>query len=850
MGAGNGDIRERVRTGLGAGSLRRALFDNLFYVLGRSVDSATTNDFYQAAAYTIRDRVLHRMHETARAYRAANARTVAYLSAEFLLGPHLANNVMALNIQREVIQLGNELGLVLQELIDEEQEPGLGNGGLGRLAACYLDSLATLQIPAIGYGIRYEYGIFRQEIREGRQVEVTDYWLHSGNPWEVCRPKLTFEVHFGGHTQHYHDSDGARRVHWIPAQSVRGVAYDTPILGYHVNNANLLRLWRAEAAESLDFQAFNVGDYYGAVARKVASETLSKVLYPNDEPEAGKRLRLQQQYFFVSCSLQDMMRIHLRLGGSPEAFHERWAAQLNDTHPAIAVPELLRLLVDEHGLPFDRAWEVTRRTFAYTNHTLLPEALERWSVPLLADLLPRHMELIFEINASFLKEVQATLGNDLGAVARLSIIDESGQRSVRMAHLACVGSHAINGVAELHTQLLKSTVLTDFHRLWPDKIRNKTNGVSPRRFLNLANPGLSVLISRHIGVGWVTDLEQLRALEEHAEDSGFRDAWRACRRENKEALAEQIISRAGVTVDPDSLFDIHVKRMHEYKRQHLNILHVISLYQRLKEDPHFDIHPRTFVFGGKAAPGYAMAKLMIELIHAVGGVVNEDPTVNDRLRVVFFPNFNVKTSHHFYPAADLSEQISMAGKEASGTGNMKFAMNGALTIGTLDGANIEIREEVGEENFFLFGLTADEVVARSAAGYQPGPIIAGDDLLSASLALIESGFFSGGDGGRFRPLVDSLRYHDPFFVIADFADYAACQARVDAAFRDSSDWARRSILNTARTGKFSSDRSIREYCEDIWHVEPLPIAMAPDKEYVPDPAALAEARSRNTRIRG
>ncbi|MEQ8660124.1 MAG: glycogen/starch/alpha-glucan phosphorylase, partial [Gammaproteobacteria bacterium] len=602
------------------------------------------------------------------------------------------------------------LDLVINQHL--EVEPGLGNGGLGRLAACYMESLATLEVPAIGYGIRYEFGIFAQAIRDGWQVEQSDRWLSHGNPWEIRRPTITCDVGFGGHTEHYTDDRGRLRVRWVPDRRVRGVAYDMPVLGYRVQSANLLRLWSAEAVESFDLAAFNVGDYYGAVDDKIRSEVISKVLYPNDEPAVGKTLRLSQQYFFVACSLADMIRIHLQVPGRRlEDLAQKYAVQLNDTHPALAIPELMRLLVDDYLLGWDTAWDITTRMFAYTNHTLLPEALETWPLPLMQQLLPRHVEIIFEINRRFLDAVRLVFPGDVARIARLSIIDERGEKHVRMANLACVGAHAVNGVAALHTELLKSSVLEDFHALWPDRFSNKTNGVTPRRFLLLDNPGLASLISEAIGGGWETDLARLRALEEHVEDAAFRRAWLAVKRANKVELAERVQVVSGVTLDPDWLFDVQAKRIHEYKRQHLNVLHIVSHYLALKRDPDLAAPPRAFLFAGKAAPGYFMAKLVIKLINAVAEVVNRDPDVNRRMKVAFLPNFSVKEARYIYPAADLSEQISLAGKEASGTGNMKFALNGALTIGTLDGANIEIREAVGAENFFLFGLDVAGVAA-------------------------------------------------------------------------------------------------------------------------------------------
>jgi starch phosphorylase len=654
-------------------------------------------------------------------------------------------------------------------------------------------------------------------------VEITDKWLHLGNPWEIARPEIAFEVGLGGSTEWYEDETGRGRVRWVPERVVRGEACDTPILGYRVGNANLLRLWRAEATESFDFQAFNVGDYWGAVEEKVRSETISKVLYPNDEPAAGQRLRLAQQYFFVSCSLQDMIRIHLQTASHVRGLESRYAAQLNDTHPAVAVPELMRLLVDVHGLEWDEAWDITRRTFAYTNHTLLPEALERWPVELFGALLPRHLQIVYEINRRFLDEVRERFPGDDEREQRMSLIDEGGARSIRMAHLASVGSHTINGVAAMHSDLLKRHVLRDFQEMWPGKIRNVTNGVTPRRFVALINPGLTALVTEAIGDGWLRDLEELRQLEPLAEDASFRKRWRRVKRANKDALAAEIERRAGVTVDPVSLFDIQVKRIHEYKRQHLNVLHVGTLYHRLKRDPDLDLPPRTVIFAGKAAPGYFMAKRIIKLIHAVGAVVNHDPDVRGRLRVAFLPDYNVKNSQRIFPAADLSEQISTAGKEASGTGNMKFALNGALTIGTLDGANVEIREAVGDDNFFRFGLTVDEVQALRAEGYHPGEYYGADPELRAALDGIAAGEFSDGDREIFRPLVDNLLHHDPFLVLADYRTYVDAQAEVERAWRDGEAWTRASILNTARSGRFSSDRSIYEYCRDIWNADPMPV---------------------------
>jgi glycogen phosphorylase len=806
-------------------AIKHAFLDNLFCVQGKTPALATQHDYYMALAYTVRDRMMRRWTSTAETYTSRGSRTVAYLSAEFLMGPQLGNNLASLGMLEPVRAALAELGLDLEDLLECEDEPGLGNGGLGRLAACFLDSMATLEIPSLGYGIRYEFGIFHQQIADGWQVEHTDKWLRFGNPWEIARPEWAVEVKLGGRTEHYADHEGRLRVRWIANRIVNGVPYDTAILGYRVNTANTLRLWRAEAPESFDFAVFNRGDYYGAVNQKVISENLSKVLYPNDEVIQGKELRLEQQYFFVCCSLQDMLRI-LRVQEIPLArFHEKFAVQLNDTHPAIAVAELMRLLVDEHLMDWDAAWEITRRTFAYTNHTLLPEALEHWPLAVFAKVLPRHLEIIYEINARFLDEVRIRFLGDEDRLARLSLIDEHGPRHVRMAHLACVGSHAVNGVAELHSRLLQESILKDFHDLWPGKFSNKTNGVTPRRFLSLANPRLAGLIGEAIGADWIRDLERLRGLEPLADDPDFQRRWREIKRANKEDLAAYARAQTGVAIDPDSLFDVQVKRIHEYKRQHLNILHVIALYHRLRCDPHIDLPPRTVIFGGKAAPGYHLAKLIIKLIHAVAEIVNRDPAVGGRLKVVFLPNFNVKNGQRVYPAADLSEQISTAGKEASGTGNMKFCMNGALTIGTQDGANLEICREVGAQNFFMFGLSAAEVDSLLAGGYHPATLYESNPELRQALDLIREGFFSRGDCAVFRPLIEGLLCRDSFLLLADFQSYLDCQMRVGDAYSDAQRWTRMSILNVARSGLFSSDRTVREYAEGIWRVSGVPIKL-------------------------
>ncbi|ACB50953.1 glycogen phosphorylase [Crocosphaera subtropica ATCC 51142] len=820
---------EDDRTGLEIQTLRRAILDNLFYIQGKFPEIATKNDFYLALAYTVRDRLLQRWLNTIQTKLKKDVKKVCYLSAEFLVGPHLENNLINLGIAETIKQAVTESGLNIKELIETEEEPGLGNGGLGRLAACYMDSLSSLEVPAIGYGIRYEFGIFDQEIRDGWQVEITDKWLQYGNPWEICRPEASVTVNFGGHTEQYVDGYDNFHVRWVPEYVVKGIPYDTPITGYKVNTVNTLRLWRSEACESFDFQRFNVGDYYGAVDDKVTSENLTKVLYPNDETTQGKELRLRQQYFFVSSSLQDMTRIHLLNNPNLDNFHEQWAIQLNDTHPAVAVPELMRLLVDVHEYEWGKAWNIVKNTFAYTNHTLLPEALEKWPIELFGSLLPRILEIIYEINRRFLDQVRIKFPNDDSKMASLSIIDESGERYVRMAHLACIGSHHINGVAELHSQLVKDTILHDFYLLSPEKFTNVTNGVTPRRWIVQSNPRLSELITSKIGDGWIKNLPELRKLESYAEDKTFRQQWREAKQAVKQDLANYIQKTVGITVNPESLFDIQVKRIHEYKRQHLNVLHIITLYKWIKSNPNLDIPPRTFIFGGKAAPGYFMAKRIIKLITAVGNVVNNDGDIGDRLKVVFLPDYNVTLGQRVYPAADLSEQISLAGKEASGTGNMKFAMNGALTIGTLDGANIEIRQEVGGENFFLFGLTTPEVLNLKAQGYIPRRYYQSIPELRGVIDLISSGFFSHGDPELFQPIVDNLLYDDPYLVLADYKSYIECQDNISQAYKDQENWSKMSILNAARMSKFSSDRSIQDYCNHIWNAKSVPIEL---KDYV------------------
>ncbi len=803
--------------------IQQTLVDNLHWVQGKDEQFATAHDYYMALAHSVRNQLLQKRIRTAKTYAQAQAKAVYYLSAEFLMGRHLGNGLINLGLYDTMRHALADCGLDLDELLEREAEPGLGNGGLGRLAACFMDSLTTLNLPAVGYGIRYEFGIFTQVIHEGHQVEVPDKWLSYGNPWEIARPDYRVEIKFGGHTEVYKDSAGDYQVRWIPSQTVMGIPHDVPVPGYGTDNVNLLRLWKAEAGEAFDLGAFNAGDYAGAVANKMMSENITKVLYPNDETRQGKELRLQQQYFFVACSLQDIIRLHLRDHGSLNDLAEFAAIQLNDTHPAIGVAELMRLLLDDHQFEWEAAWQITQRVFGYTNHTLMPEALERWSVDLFGKLLPRHLEIIYEINHRFLDQVKLRYPKDPERLERLSLIEEGPERRVRMANLACVGSHAINGVAALHTELLKQEVLQDFYELWPDKFTNKTNGITPRRWLLQCNPRLAQLISETIGDRWITHLDELKQLEAHADNEEFRHAWQAIKQENKWSLAHYIRDTLNLEIDPSSMFDVQIKRMHEYKRQLLNVLHVVTLYNRILQNPGDHVVPRTVIFGGKAAPGYAMAKLIIKLITAVADVVNHDPIVAGRLKVVFLPNYNVSSAQRLFPASDLSEQISTAGMEASGTGNMKFTLNGALTIGTLDGANVEIREEVGADNFFLFGLTTEQVAACKAVGHNPWFYYDTNPELKRVLDVIASGLFAPETPNLFLPILDSLLVGDPYMVMADYAAYVQCQEHVSRTYEDRDRWVRMAILNTARVGKFSADRTIAEYARDIWRVKPVPV---------------------------
>ena len=790
--------------------------------LGRDKQNCTNHYLYEALAYTVRDRLMERWKETRFAYEEKDARRTCYLSLEFLMGRALSNAMLNLGITDAVTRVLYDYGIELEEVEDAEHDAGLGNGGLGRLVACFLDSCATLQLPVLGYGLRYEYGMFRQELVNGYQIEEPDHWLRDGNPWELERPEFTQRIHFGGRTEFYSDENGAMRVRWVDTHDVLAVPYDIPVPGYRNDTVNSLRLWKATATDEFDLDEFNAGDYAEAVESKNDAEHITMVLYPNDASENGKELRLRQQYFLASASLKDVLRRWVRLHGSNfDTLADKHCFQLNDTHPSIAVAELMRLLVDEHRVHWDRAWEIVWRTMAYTNHTLLPEALEKWPVQMFQNLLPRLLEIIYEINARFLARVAWRWPGDTDRLRRMSIIEEGDTPMVRMAYLAIVGSDSVNGVAELHSQLLKEGLFRDFFELWPNRFNNKTNGVTQRRWLALCNPGLSDLISEHIGDSWITRLEQLRGLVPHADDEAFRQRWREIKLTNKQRLADMVERDCGVTIATSALFDVQVKRIHEYKRQLLNALHVIHLYNRIKRGDTADWTPRCVLVGGKAAAGYAMAKNIIKLISNVASVINADPDVGDLLKVVFLPNYRVSAMETICPGADLSEQISTAGKEASGTGNMKFMMNGAITIGTLDGANIEILEEVGDENFFLFGLSAEQV-AETRNDYRPWDIIAADEDLNDVMQLLKSGYFNQFEKNLFDGIIDSVTSaHDPWLKAADFRSFVYTQESVASAYRDQERWTRMSILNTANSGKFSTDRTMRDYNSEIWHLSPV-----------------------------
>ena len=808
--------------GLDVPSLKHSLANRLAYSIGKDSYTATDRDWFHTVAYAVRDRLIERWMETQRSYYRADAKRIYYFSLEFLIGRTLMNSLLNMQFNEEVRQALMEIGLDLDEIREIEYDAALGNGGLGRLAACLLDSMATLRLPGYGYGIRYEYGMFNQRIRNGQQVEQPENWLRYGNPWEFPRPEVLYPVHFNGRVVQFRDEQGRLHHHWIDTDQVMAMAYDTPIPGYGTNTVNNMRLWAAKAARDFDLTHFNEGNYIRAVEDKNTSENLSKVLYPDDSTATGRALRLKQQYFFVSASLQDILFRYQKFHPTFDELPDKVAIQLNDTHPSVSIPELMRLLVDIHKLEWDRAWGITVRTFSYTNHTLMPEALETWPVRLFAAILPRHLEIIYEINQRFLDGVRHRHPGDTELVQRVSLIDDHGDRRVRMTHLAIVGSHHVNGVSRIHTQLMKSTIFSDFDLYYPGKIVNITNGVTPRRWLNQANPRLSKLIGSRIGHGWLTDLKQLSRLAPFAEEMAFRAEFRAVKHANKEELAGLIKKHLGLEISADTLFDVQVKRIHEYKRQLLNVLHVVARYNRIRARQSLDIVPRTVIFSGKAAPGYAMAKLIIRLINNVADVINNDPAVGGCLKVVFVPNYDVTTAADIIPAAELSEQISTAGTEASGTGNMKLALNGALTIGTLDGANVEMLEEVGKDNIFIFGLTAADAARRLQGGYDPQRIGDENPELRQVLDMIGSGYFSPGEPELFRPIVDTLtRNGDHFLLLADYAAYVSAQERADALYRDPEAWTRAAVLNVAHMGKFSSDRTVGEYAEKIWNVKPV-----------------------------
>ena len=807
-------------------SLKKSFAHHLTYALAKDEFTSTPRDCYTSIAMTVRDRLIRKWIETQQTYYNKDAKRVYYLSLEFLIGRTLGNSLINLDMQDNVQGAVSELGYELEELQEIESDAGLGNGGLGRLAACFLDSMATLEMPAYGYGIRYEYGIFFQKIIDGYQVETPDAWLRYGNPWEIERPEFLYSVKFYGRVHEYIDDQGIFRHEWTDTQDIVALAFDTPIPGYRNNTVNTMRLWSAKSSREFDLEYFNHGDYEKAVSDKALSETISKVLYPNDNVFIGKELRLRQEYFFVSATIQDIMRRYAKThtpGHKFKDFADKIAIQLNDTHPAIGIPELMRILLDSEGLCWEDAWDITVRTFAYTNHTVLPEALEKWPVSLFQRVLPRHIQIIYEINRRFLEEVSILFPGDTSRLRDMSIIEESPEKRINMAHLAIVGSHSVNGVSALHSDILAMEMFKHFHEMWPGKFNNKTNGVTQRRWLRLCNQPLSKLIISVIGDRWVTDLHQLKKLIPLADDSSFRQQWRTARQKNKERLACHIHDHEKIAVNQDSLFDGHVKRIHEYKRQLLNALHVISLYNRLRNNPEEEIVPRTVLFAGKAAPGYFMAKLIIKLITSIVDVINSDPAVGERLRVVFIQNYSVSLAEMIIPAVDLSEQISTAGTEASGTGNMKFALNGAITIGTPDGANIEIMEEVGKENIFICGHTAEEI--RGLRGsYDPLRYYAAHSELKEVIDMISSGFFSRSEPELFRPLTDSLLGQgEPYLVLADFASYAECQQKVSEAYKDEDRWTRMSIMNVANMGYFSIDRTTQAYAEEIWKIKPIPI---------------------------
>ena len=801
-------------------TFEQSLTDHLIYTEGKSAKTATRHDWYEAAAYTVRDQLIEKQLKTDEASAGQDPKRLYYLSLEFLIGRTLSNAALNLGIESPLRAGLKALGQDLEEVEGTEIDAALGNGGLGRLAACFLDSMATLDVPGQGYGIRYEYGMFNQHIENGQQVESPDNWLRFGNPWEFQRPERLYPVKFFGHVVHFPDGHGNTEHHWVDGETVMAMAYDVPIPGYNTDTVNNLRLWAAKATREFNLESFNAGDYISAVQDKNVSESLSKVLYPNDSSAVGKELRLKQEYFFVSASIQDILHHFLAEHSDWNQLPEKVAIQLNDTHPAVAVSELMYQLVDVYKLKWDHAWELVTKVFAYTNHTLMPEALETWAVSKFERVLPRHLEIIYEINHRFIAQVNHQFPGDTELLKRVSIIDENSGRRVRMAHLAVVGSHTVNGVAAIHSELLKTTLFADFHRIFPGKFINVTNGITPRRWLNQCNPELTELITSRIGSGFVRDLSQLKQLVNHADDAEFQKRFREVKHANKVRLAKYIEAKVGIKIDTDSMFDVQIKRIHEYKRQLLNVLHVITLYNRIRSGNLHNVTPRTVIFGGKAAPGYKMAKLIIRLINDVASIVNNDPAVHGLLKVVFLPSYDVSSAEKLFPASDLSEQISTAGTEASGTGNMKMALNGALTIGTLDGANVEILEEVGDNNIFIFGLTTPQVAEMRVRGYNPWDYYHGNDELKLCLDMIGNGFFSVEEADRYSPIFNNLTHHgDHYLLLADYANYIATQDRVSQLYQEKDEWTRRAILNVANMGKFSSDRTILEYAEKVWNVK-------------------------------
>jgi starch phosphorylase len=820
------EMWKNYRNKMDVEGFKQSFVDHLRYTIGADHSTATDVDLYTALAYSIRDRLVDRMLATATHYSRKKVKRLYYLSLEFLMGRSLDSNLTNLNYRDTVVEALRDLGMRYDDLAAIERDAGLGNGGLGRLAACFLDSLATLGYPAYGYGLRYDFGLFSQDVKDGAQVEKPDNWMKNGNPWEVMRPHNAKTVRMYGRIVDGFDAQGEYRPKWIETQNVLGVPYDMLCVGYNTNTVNILRLWSARASESFDLKIFNHGDYSAAVSDKTESETISRVLYPSDDHEEGRELRFKQQYFFVSCTIQDILRRFQRdFGDDWSMLPEKVSIQLNDTHPSLAIPELMRILIDEKKLSWTEAWPLTEAVFAYTNHTLLPEALERWPLAFFSKILPRHLQIVFEINRRFLKQVRDAYPNDAGRISKMSIIEEGPMKQVRMANLAVVGAHKVNGVAELHSHLLQTQVMPEFAAFYPGKFTNKTNGITPRRWLMASNRRLARLITRKIGDGWQTDLDRLRGLEEFVDDTATREEFAEIKLYNKQRLARMVYERTGIAVDTASIFDSHVKRLHEYKRQLLNILHIIMLYNRLIQQPNLEIEPHTFIFGGKAAPGYHMAKLIIRLINNVAEVVNGDTRVRDKLRVAFIPNYGVTVAETIIPATDVSEQISTAGFEASGTGNMKFALNGAVTIGTLDGANVEIAEQVGDENIFIFGLTADEIV-KSRDGYNPRDVYQKDAEIRAALDRIRSNDFSENHPGLFEPILNSLLDHGDFYmVLADLRAYAEAHTKLDRAYADRDNWFRSAMVNVARVGKFSSDRTIRQYADEIWKIQPQQVLM-------------------------